>query len=158
MTAEEKIQSMGLILPQALKLPSGMKLPFSWVQVRGDRAYISGHVPLNDDGTLYEIKGKLGKDVSLEEGYEAARRTGLAILGSLKRELGSLDKIKGWGRIFGMVNTHQGFIKTSPVINGFSDLIIEVFGPDIGSHARAAVGMAELPFEAPVEIEGEVLI
>ena len=82
----------------------------------------------------------------------------LSILGSLQRELGSLDRISGWGRIFGMVNASPGFIQTSPIINGFSDLIIEIFGPEIGAHSRAAVGMAELPFGVPVEIEGDLEI
>jgi enamine deaminase RidA (YjgF/YER057c/UK114 family) len=88
----------------------------------------------------------------------AARLTGLAILGSLKRELGDLDRVASWVRIFGMVNSAPGFNKQPAVINGFTDLIIEVFGPDRGAHARSAVGMGELPFNIPVEIEGEVLL
>jgi hypothetical protein len=88
----------------------------------------------------------------------AARLTGLAILGSLKRELGDLDRVAFWVRIFGMVNSAPGFNKQPAVINGFTDLIIEVFGPDRGAHARSAVGMGELPFNIPVEIEGEVLL
>ena len=92
----------------------------------------------------------------MEQGYEAARLTGLAILGSLKRELGDLDRIAAWSRVFGMVNSAPGFNQQPAVINGFTDLIIEVFGPEIGRHARSAVGLAELPFGIPVEIEGEV--
>ena len=100
--------------------------------------------------------GKVGAAVTLEQGYAAARLTGLAILGSLKRELGDLDRIAHWVRIIGMVNAAPGFNNTPAVINGFTDLIIEVFGKEIGTHARSAVGMAELPFNIPVEIEGEV--
>ena len=81
---------------------------------------------------------------------------GLAILGSLQRALGDLDRITAWGRIFGMVNSAPGFDRQPAVINGFSDLILELFGPEVGAHARSAVGMAELPFGIPVEIEGEV--
>jgi len=78
------------------------------------------------------------------------------MLGSLKRELGSLERIACWTRVFGMVNSAPGFVRQPAVINGFSDLIISVFGPERGAHARSAVGMAELPFGIPVEIEGEV--
>jgi enamine deaminase RidA (YjgF/YER057c/UK114 family) len=82
--------------------------------------------------------------------------TGLAILGSLKRELGDLERIAGWNRVFGMVNSAPGFNRQPAVINGFTDLILSVFGSEAGAHARSAVGLAELPFDIPVEIEGEV--
>jgi enamine deaminase RidA (YjgF/YER057c/UK114 family) len=95
-------------------------------------------------------------DVSLEEGYQAARLAALSILGSLKRELGDLDRVTTWLKVFGMVNSAPGFNRQPQVINGFSDLILEVYGPDRGLHARSAVGMAELPFGIPVEIEAEV--
>src|SRR5262249_27173227 len=100
--------------------------------------------------------GKLGREVSLEQGYTAARLTALSILGSLKRALGDLDRIAAWTRVFGMVNSAPGFNNQPSVINGFSDLILEVFGSEVGAHSRSAVGMAELPFNIPVEIEGEV--
>jgi enamine deaminase RidA (YjgF/YER057c/UK114 family) len=100
----------------------------------------------------------VGADVSLEEGYQAARLTALSILGSLKRELGDLDRISAWLRVFGMVNSAPGFDQQPQVINGFSDLIIDLYGPERGAHARSAVGMAELPFGIPVEIEAEVEI
>jgi enamine deaminase RidA (YjgF/YER057c/UK114 family) len=98
----------------------------------------------------------VGRELTVEEGYAAARLTGLAILGSLARAIGDLDRIAAWGRVFGMVNAAPGFNRQPAVINGFSDLILELFGPEIGAHARSAVGMAELPFDIPVEIEGEV--
>ena len=102
--------------------------------------------------------GKVGTDLTPEQGYAAARLTALAILSSLKEKLGDLDRIEGWLRVFGMVNAGPGFNRFPAVINGFSDLILEVFGPDIGAHARSAVGMAGLPFDIPVEIEAEVAI
>lgn len=116
----------------------------------------SGHGPTNADGSLALPVGKVGREVSEQQGYDAARLTGLSILGSLQRELGDLDRIAAWTRIFGMVNSAPGFNRQPAVINGFTDLILEVFGPEIGSHARSAVGLAELPFDTPVEIEGEV--
>jgi hypothetical protein len=100
--------------------------------------------------------GKVGLEVSEQQAYQAARLTGLSILGSLERQLGSLDRITAWTRVFGMVNSAPGFRRQPAVINGFTDLIIDVFGPEVGAHARSAVGLAELPFNIPVEIEGEV--
>jgi enamine deaminase RidA (YjgF/YER057c/UK114 family) len=98
-------------------------------------------------------RGKVGKDLSLDQGYQAARATGLILLATVRAELGSLDKVKRIVKVLGMVNSAPGFTDQPKVINGFSDLMIEVFGEKIGAHARSAVGMAELPFNIPVEIE-----
>ena len=155
-TTEERLFALGYVLPEALKLPSGVTLPFPWVRVVGSRAIISGHGPTNPDGSLAQPLGKVGIEVTEEQAYVAARLTGLAILGSLKRELGSLDRIACWSRVFGMVNSAPGFNRQPAVINGFTDLIIAVFGSERGAHARSAVGLAELPFRIAVEIEGEV--
>ena len=158
MEIERKLQELGLALSEPLQAPQGVQLPFVQVRVHTDRAYISGHAPLNTDGTLREPLGKVGAEVSLEEGYQAARATALAVLGSIKRELGDLDRVSAWLRVFGMVNVAPGFTNTPAVINGFSDLILELYGPHIGRHARSAVGMAELPFRIPVEVEVEIAI
>jgi enamine deaminase RidA (YjgF/YER057c/UK114 family) len=147
-----------LVLPKAVRPPPGVVLPFQLVRVRGDRAYVAGHGPLNPDGSLAPPFGKVGRELSVEQGYEAARLTALAMLGSLERELGDLERIRSWLRVFGMVNSAPGFNQQPRVINGFSDLILELFGPDRGAHSRSAVGMAELPFDLPVEIEAEVEI
>ena len=155
---DRRLKSLGLVLPASLKLPPGVVLPFPWVHVVGSRALISGHGPTNSDGSLARPLGKVGREVSQEQAHEAARLTGLAILGSLKRELGDLDRIASWVRVFGMVNSAPGFNRQPAVINGFTDLILEVFGAEKGAHARSAVGLAELPFDIPVEIEGEVLL
>ena len=155
---EAKLEGMGLVLPEPVKTPPGLVLPFSWVRVRGSRAYISGHGALDPDGSLAGPFGKVGSDVSEEQGYEAARLTALAMLTSLKRTLGDLDRVSAWLRVFGMVNSAPGFTKQPNVINGFSDLILSVYGPEAGDHARSAVGMAGLPLGMPVEIEAEVEI
>ena len=157
-TVEARLQALGLALPEPMKIPPEMKLPFTWVRVQGNRAYVSGHGPLNPDGSFAQPMGKVGKDLSLEQAYQAARLTALAILSSLKRELGDLDRVVAWLRVFGMVNSAPGFNLQPQVINGFSDLILELYGPERGLHARSAVGMAELPFNTPVEIEAEVEI
>ena len=155
---EAKLRELGLELPPPLKLPPGVTLPFPWVRVYGNRAYVSGHGPQNADGSLAAPLGKVGLEVSVEQGRNAARLIALAILGSLKRELGDLDRVSAWLRVFGMVNSAPGFKQQPSVINGFTDLILELYGPQSGAHARSAVGMAELPFGIPVEIEAEVAI
>ncbi|HET8851197.1 MAG TPA: RidA family protein, partial [Ktedonobacteraceae bacterium] len=155
---EAKLEALGLVLPEPLKAPPGMRLPFAYVRIRGNRAYIAGHGPQNPDGSLAQPLGKVGADLSLEEGYQAARLVALAILGSLKRTLGDLDRVTAWLRVFGMVNSAPGFTQQPSVINGFSDLILELYGVEAGQHARSAVGMAELPVGIPVEIEAEVEI
>ncbi|KFZ36574.1 endoribonuclease L-PSP [Shewanella mangrovi] len=152
---EQKLSELGLVLPPPLVPPDGVVLPFSMVRVLGNRALISGHGPQNRDGSL-GFFGKVGDDVSTETAYQAAQATALSILASLKRELGSLERISRWGRFFGMVASHPGFQQQPTVINGFSDLIIELYGQERGQHSRTAVGMAELPFGICVEIEGEV--
>ncbi len=153
---EERLGALGLSLPLPLRPPPDVVLPFQFVRIVGRRALISGHGPQNPDGSLALPLGKVGREVSLEQGYVAARLTALSILGNLKRAVGDLDRIAAWGRVFGMVNSAPGFNRQPSVINGFSDLVLELFGPEIGAHSRSAVGLAELPFDIPVEIEGEV--
>jgi enamine deaminase RidA (YjgF/YER057c/UK114 family) len=155
---EQRLAALGFTLPEPLRPPPGAVLPFQFVRVTGSRALISGHGPTNSDGTLARPLGKVGRDVTLEQAHAAARLTGLAILGSLQRALGDLDRITAWNRVFGMVNSAPGFNRQPAVINGFSELILAAFGPEIGAHSRSAVGLAELPFDIPVEIEGEVEI
>lgn len=153
---EQRLAALGLVLPAPVTPPPGVILPFQFVRLIGRRAIISGHGPLQADGRIAAPLGKLGAELTVEQGYTAARLTGLAMLGSLQRALGDLDRITAWTRVFGMVASTPGFQQQPAVINGFSDLILELFGPDMGAHARSAVGMAELPFGIPVEIEGEV--
>jgi enamine deaminase RidA (YjgF/YER057c/UK114 family) len=155
---DTRIEALGITLPPPLKVPPGTVLPFPWVLVRGDRAFVSGHGPVEADGSLARPLGKVGAEVSVGEAVLLARKTGLAILGSLRDELGDLDRIAGWARVFGMVNAAPGFTDTPRVINGFTDLILDVFGPETGAHARSAVGMAELPMRIAVEIEAEVIL
>lgn len=158
MQIEAKLEALGLVLPAPIKTPPGVRLPFSFVRLRGNRAFISGHGSQNPDGSLAQPLGKVGAEVSLEEGYNAARLTAVSMLASLKRQIGDLDKVTAWLRVFGMVNSAPGFKQQPAVINGFSDLILELYGAEAGQHARSAVGMAELPFGLPVEIEAEVEI
>lgn len=152
----QRLEAAGLALPQPLKVPPGAELPFPWVLVRGRRVLVSGHGPQEADGSLAGPFGKVGAEVDLETARLLARKTALAMLASLQRELGDLDRIAGWVRVFGMVNSAPGFDRQPAVINGFSELILELFGPEAGRHARSAVGMAALPFNIAVEIEAEL--
>lgn len=156
-TIQDRLDKLGLVLPPEPK-PPGVVLPFKFVHIVGNRVLISGHGPQHADGKLSGPLGKVGTEVTPEQAYDAAGLTALSILGSLQRALGDLDRITGWGRTFGMVNAAPGFTDLPQVVNGFSDLILSIFGPGIGAHTRSAIGVAELPFNIPVEIEGEVFL
>lgn len=145
-TPEEKLKALGIELPQPTK-PIGNYVKY----VRtGNLIYFSGHGPGKPDGTT--ITGKVGKDLTLEQGYEAAKATGISLLSTLKDAVGDLSKVKRIVKVFGMVNCTDTFTDQPKVINGFSDLMVSVFG-DKGKHARSAVGMNALPNNIAVEIE-----
>ncbi len=151
------MEALGLALPEPFKVPPGLQLPFTWVRVPGNGAYISGHVPQNPDGSLAEPVGRVGAEVTAEQGYQAARLVGLADLGSLKRALGNLDRVTAWLRVYAMVNAGPDFNQTPLVTNGYSDLILELYGPEVGMHACSSIWM-HLPLDAPVNSEAEVEI
>jgi len=155
---EAKLERMGLSLPGPFVPPTGLTLPFKPIIVRGSHVYLAGHAPQQANGMAAEPLGKVGQELTVEQGYEAARLVALSMLGTLKREIGDLDRVVSWLRVFGMVNVAPGFTATTPVINGFSDLIVELYGPERGAHTRSAVGMAVLPLNLPVEVEAEVEI
>jgi enamine deaminase RidA (YjgF/YER057c/UK114 family) len=157
MHIEAKLKDLGLVLPEPMQAPPGLRLPFSWVRVRGNRAYISGHIALNPDGSVAQPLGKVGAEVSAEEGYQSARRVALSHLASLKRALGDLDRVTAWLRVFAMVNAAPDFNQTPLVTNGYSDLILQLYGPEVGAHARSSIGMM-LPLNSPVNCEAEVEI
>jgi hypothetical protein len=119
------MKERGIPLHELTKVPEEFRRVFPFVRVSGNRAWISGHAATNPDGSIYQKLGKVGSDLTKEEAYEAARLTGLSIIASLKEELGDLDRIKRWVRVFGMVNVAPGFREMPSMINGFSDLIIE---------------------------------
>lgn len=147
MSAEAKIQELKLELPRAPKPVATYRTAVR----HGNLLYVSGHGPVKADGTL--ITGRLGDDLDLAAGQNAARQTGLAILATLRDHLGSLDKVVRLIKTLGMVNATADFNDHPKVINGYSDLMAEVFGPDAGVGARSAVGMGSLPGQIAVEIE-----
>jgi hypothetical protein len=122
---QSRLDSLGLKLPQPLKVQPNVKTPGAWIRIRKDKAYISGYGPQNYDGSIAGPYGKVvTKDVSVDQGYKSAKLAGLSILGSIKRELGRLDKVAAWLQVRVMINTVEGFTKTADVANGFSDLIL----------------------------------
>jgi YjgF/chorismate_mutase-like, putative endoribonuclease len=156
---EDRLKLLGLALPAPFEdAPMKVKTPFLWIRLRGNRAYISGHGPQNLDGSIAGPFGKVGGEISEEQAYRSARLATLSILGNLKRQLGSLDKVTAWLVINGFVNVETGFTKTTAVINGCSELILQLYGEDAGRHARTAMGVAMTPFDLPVIIAGEVEI
>jgi enamine deaminase RidA (YjgF/YER057c/UK114 family) len=152
---EDRLAELGLELPAPVTAPGGVRLPFDLVRVHGDFAYVSGHGPFDGDRVL--VAGRVGGEVDVEQAYEAARATALSMLASLKQELGDLDRVTAWIKALGFVNCAEGFNATPAVINGFSDLIIELWG-DAGRHSRSAIGAGELPFGMPVEVEAVVAL
>ncbi|HEY9489248.1 MAG TPA: RidA family protein [Chryseosolibacter sp.] len=146
-TADQRFEKLGLTLPPAPK-PLGVYKPFLTV---GNLVYVSGHGTLKEDGTL--IIGKVGQDLSKDAGKAAAQQVGLAILATLKENLGSLDRIKRVIKVLGMVNCTADFQHQPYVINGCSELFAKVWGEDNGVGVRSSVGMGSLPDNIPVEIE-----
>jgi enamine deaminase RidA (YjgF/YER057c/UK114 family) len=144
-TAEARLKEKDITLP-AVSEPAANFV--NSVQV-GNLLFLSG----NTAGPQWTPTGKLGRELTVEQGYQAARQAGLIMLAKLRAALGSLDRVKRVVKVFGMVNSAEGFAEQPKVMNGFSDLMVEVFGEGIGKHARSAVGMAGLPGNAPVEVE-----
>lgn len=152
MGADARIAELNLELPPAPK-PGGVYAPIVIV----DRVvYVSGHGPIRPDGTMFT--GKVGSVVSEEEAYLAARQVGLTMLATLRRELGSLDRITRVVKVLGMVNAVPDFTRHPQVINGFSNLMVEIWGEDLGRGARSAVGMGSLPGNISVEVEAAFLL
>ena len=147
MSAEQKLQELKLELPPAPE-PMGVYKP---LLIHGNTAYLSGHGPVKSNGSL--IMGRIGEELNQQDGYMAARQTGLAILATLKSYLGSLDRVKRVVKLLGFVNCTNEFNQQPAVINGCSELLVEVFGEESGIGTRSAVGTNTLPGNIPVEIE-----
>jgi hypothetical protein len=151
MQIEEKLEALGLTLPEPLVPPGAFEL----VKVHGGLAYVAGHGPF--DGTTPLVQGLVGRDLTLEEAYEASRLTALSMLASLKRELDDLDRVTEWIRVVGYVHCEPGFAQNAKVVNGFSDLIVELWG-EFGRHARSAPGQGPSPLNVPIIVDAIVAI
>jgi enamine deaminase RidA (YjgF/YER057c/UK114 family) len=146
MSAEDKAKELGLDLSN----PSAPVAAYVSAVRTGDLVFLSGTIPMRSDGS--RVEGKVGKDLSVEQGYDAARLTAVGLLARLRAEIGSLDRVRRIVKLTGFVNAPPEFTQHPQVINGASELMLEVFG-EAGRHARAAVGMGSLPFNVAVEIE-----
>jgi hypothetical protein len=151
LTIEAKLEQLGLVLPAPLVPPGNFQL----VKVHAGLAYIAGHGPF--DGPTPVVQGLVGRDLDVDEAYEAARLTGLSILASLKRELGELDRVTQWLRVVGYVHCAPGFGQNTIVVNGFSDLIVELWG-EAGRHARSAPGQGPSPMNVPIIVDAIVAL
>jgi len=151
MKIEAKLEAMGLILPAPLVPPGNFEL----VTVHGDLAYLAGHGPF--DGSTLLVEGLVGRDLTIDQAYQAARLTALSILASLKRELGELDRVTRWLRAVGYVHCAPGFARNAAVVNGFSDLIVDLWG-EAGRHARSAPGQGPSPLNVPIIVDAIVAV
>ena len=148
---EARLEELGIVLPAPMDPPGNFEL----VTVHSGVAYVAGHAPI--DGSTVLIQGALGAELTLDDGYRAARMTGLSILASLKHTLGELDRVSRWLRAVGYVQTAPGFHDNAKVLNGFSDLIVEVWG-DAGCHARSAPGQGPSPLNVPIIVDAFVAV
>jgi enamine deaminase RidA (YjgF/YER057c/UK114 family) len=155
---ERRLEELGLVLPAPAALPAGVEIPFAWVRVHGDRAFISGHGALDASGTPAGPFGKVPSEISLNDAQRSARLATLTVLSSLKTALGDLDRIGAWLMINGYVNADPGYRETTAVMNPCSELIVDLYGADAGTHARTAIGVATVPLNLPVVISAEVAI
>jgi enamine deaminase RidA (YjgF/YER057c/UK114 family) len=147
---ESRLDELGLTLPAPLRPPPGVSFNFQSVKVHDGLAYIAGHGPF--DGPTPLMQGLVGRDLTVEQGYEAARMCGLSMLASLKQELGDLDRVTQWLRAVGYVHCAPDFGQNAAVVNGFSDLIVELWG-DAGRHARSAPGQGPSPYNIPIIVD-----
>src|SRR6266480_6402919 len=149
---EARLAERGLVLPPEPKVPPGVTIPFQWARVRGQRAFLSGHGALSPEGTPLGPFGSVPSEVSLEQAQTSACSTMLSMLASLKRAIGDLDNVVAWLTVNGFVNADPGYAQTTLVMNPVSELLLQLYGPETGSHARVALGVAAVPFNLPLVI------
>ena len=148
---EARLEELGLVLPAPMEPPGNFKL----VNVYEGVAYVAGHPAI--DGSTVLVEGVVGRDLTVEEGYRAARLTALSIIASLKHELGELDRVTRWLRAVGYVQTAPDFHANAQIVNGFSDLIVQVWG-EAGRHARSAPGQGPSPLNVPIIVDAIVAV
>ncbi len=143
MSIEQRLLDLGLQLPATPKVT--VATTFNWVRVLGDRVLVSGHGAQNPDGSPARPFGRVPDDVSPDQAAQSARLAALSVLSSVQQAIGDLDRIAAWVTVTGFVQAQPGFTGTTAVINGFSQVVLDVFGADVGQHARTAIGVAALP-------------
>ena len=155
---EDGLARRGLELPPEPVVPRGITLPFSWARVRGSRVHLSGHGALGADGTPRGPFGAVPGTVSLAEAQDSATGALLSLLAGLRRAIGDLDRVTAWLAVSGFVQADPGYAWTTLVVNPVSELLLELYGPDVGDHARVAPGVTALPLDLPVVLAAEVEI
>ena len=156
MGAEERLRELGLILPAAPAMPAGVRVTFSWVRMVGPRVLVSGHGAQAPDGSPAAPFGRVPDVVPLEQAQASARSAALSVISSVREAVGALDRIAAWVSVSGFVNAVPGYPKTTAVLNAFSELVLDVFGEQVGAHARTAIGVAALPLDLPVVVAAEL--
>lgn len=157
MSVEQRLAARGLSLPPPPVMPAHVQIAFDWVRVVGNRAMVSGHGALDDEGRPAGPFGRVPDEVSLEQAQASACSAILAALASLRTALGDLGRVEAWLSIHGFVNAAPGFAATTAVLNPLSDLVVDLFGP-AGRHARTAIGVCALPLNLPVVVSAEVQV
>jgi enamine deaminase RidA (YjgF/YER057c/UK114 family) len=158
MSIERRLADLGLQLPATPSLPPGVVATFSWVRVVGDRVLVSGHGAQDLDGSPAGPFGRVPDEVSPEEAMQSAKSAALSVLSSVKSAIGELDRITAWVTVTGFVQAQDGYPRTTAIINAFSQLVLHVFGDEIGQHARTAIGVAALPLNLPVVVAAELSV
>ena len=158
MSPTDWLRDLGLELPATPRLPPGHTTAFAWALVVGTRLLVSGHGPQQPDGTPAGPFGRVPDAVSLDQAQRSARLCVLSVLGSVQRAIGDLDRIAAWVSVAGFVQARPGYPETTAVLNAFSELVLDVFGPAVGEHARTAIGVAALPLDLPVVVAAELAL
>jgi enamine deaminase RidA (YjgF/YER057c/UK114 family) len=153
-SVEDRLAELGLVLPATPRMP--VTTAFAWVRVAGPRVLVSGHGAQNADGSPAGPYGRVPDEVTLEQAQASARLAVLSILSSVRQAAGSLDRVAAWLTVSGFVNAAPGYDRTTAVLNAASELIVDVFGPSVGTHARTAIGAVALPLNLPVVIAAEM--
>jgi enamine deaminase RidA (YjgF/YER057c/UK114 family) len=151
-----RLEARGLALPAPWRLPPDARIPAALVRVTGTRVWVSGHVPLDADGTIARPLGRVDAEVDLAAAQSAGVGVLLAILASLEQALGDLGRVRAWCRLFCMVNASPGFDAFPAVFNPASQVLLDLFGEEVGQHSRVAIGVAGLPWNVPVEIQADL--
>jgi enamine deaminase RidA (YjgF/YER057c/UK114 family) len=149
-TIRERLAERGLAIPPGQVIPLGLQLTYRRLSRSGNVVYVAGHGPT--DGVGWGFLGKIGRDLTVEEGVAAAQLTALNVLGTIESELGSLDRVERWLKVTGYVNAVDGFTEQARIVNGFSDLLVDLYG-ESALASRTSVGVSDLPFGMPVEID-----
>jgi enamine deaminase RidA (YjgF/YER057c/UK114 family) len=156
MHIDDRIRDLGLTLPAIPAVPASHRIAFTWVRVIADRVLVSGHGPQALDGSPAGPFGRVPDEVSLDQAQTSARLTALSVIASVRAAVADLDRIDAWVTVTGFVQAEPGYDKTTLVLNSFSDVVLDIFGPLVGEHARTAIGVAALPLNLPVVVAAEL--